>query len=217
MEVDDSKAQFSSGGTARGAAVLGERKVKDFVIHPELERLEPILFDVPMRIDPTMMFPSNGRYEGKNKGISLRTSGQRTTAFHEMQHGIGEIEGFADGSNTKKGAQWALLEAYANVKDTPAYRALRDKKSRYQFVVEEACRRAGVDNLKDAAKQYYEKAAGEVEARDVVGRIELSAEKRKSQAPDLSGSVKYAQDPNGQYIDMLKAMGYTESEISKLR
>lgn len=38
MEVDDSKAQFSSGGTARGAAVLGERKVKDFVIHPELER-----------------------------------------------------------------------------------------------------------------------------------------------------------------------------------
>ncbi len=217
MEVDDSRAQFFPDGTARGTAVSGEQKVKDFLFHPELERLEPELFELPMRIDPTIQHTDAGRYQGKIDGILVGKNTENKTVLHEVQHGIEDIEGFVRGSDTQKAKLWALIEAYENVKNTFAYRALRDKEARYQFVEDEACRRAGVDNLEKAADQYYQKAAGEVEARDVVGRIELSAEKRKSQAPDLSGSVKYAQDPNGQYIDMLKAMGYTESEISKLR
>ena len=213
MEVDDSVVEYFPNGDARGAAPGQGTKVRDFIRHPQLERLEPDIFDLPMQIDPAMKPGTNGQYDGRSRGISVRDGAALSTVLHEIQHGIQEIEGFARGSSLDEGKKWAMLVAYEQVKDTPEYQQLQNSDARFQYVQNKAMEIARMQKLEDAGIIYYANAAGEVEARDTANRANLTAFERSGQKPDLSGNARYGESSFLDYVDMLRDMGYANSEI----
>ncbi|MBD5095116.1 MAG: hypothetical protein HDT26_12760 [Subdoligranulum sp.] len=215
MEVDDSVAEYFPNGDAHGAAPGQGTKVRDFIRHPQLERLEPDIFNLPMQVDPTMKPGTNGQYEGRARGISVKDSTTVNTVLHEIQHGIQEIEGFAQGSNSDQGKKWAMIVAHEQVKDTPEYQQLQNSDARFQYVQNKAMEITGRQTLDKAGFVYYANAAGEVEAQDTANRANLTAFERAGQKPDLSGNARYGESPFLDYIDMLRDMGYANSEMLK--
>ena len=213
MEVDDSVAEYFPNGDARGAAPGQGTKVRDFIKHPQLERLAPGIFDLPMQIDPTLKPGTNGQYEGRSRGISVRDGAALSTVLHEIQHGIQEIEGFARGANSDQGKQWAMIVAHEQVKDTPEYQQLQNSDARFQYVQNKAMEITGMQKIEDAGIIYYANAAGEVEAQDTANRASLTAFERAGQKPDLSGNARYGESPFLDYVAMLRDMGYSSNEM----
>lgn len=209
-EIDDSKAQFYPNGDARGAAPGTRLTVRDFFVHPELEEMEPELFDMPVRIDPTLDPKISAAYLGLDEGIILSPSADKLSMLHELQHGIQDLEGFVSGSNRDWGGKWALVVAYEAAKDEPAFQALTTKEMRFKYLQNKAMEIAKVNTFNDAAYKFYEMAAGEVEARDVEYRAQLDPHAKSITDPDMRGNVLYAENPNSRYIDLMKKLGYTK-------
>lgn len=91
--------------------------LKDFLDHPELYKQYPQLQDVKVIPTPGLMSLSGvkGFYTNGAKELALSPdtlSNMRSTALHEIQHGIQDIEGFSTGANTDvfKSDRWKNLE-----------------------------------------------------------------------------------------------------------
>lgn len=179
-------------------------------MHPELEEMEPELFDMPVQIDPTLDPKISAAYLGLNDGIILSPSADKLSMLHELQHGIQDLEGFVNGSNRDWGGKWALVVAYEAAKGEPAFQALTTKEMRFEYLQNKAMEIAKVNTFDDAAYKFYEMAAGEVEARDVEYRAQLDPHAKSITGPDMRGNVLYAENPNSRYIDLMKKIGYTK-------
>lgn len=210
-ELDDSTARLN------WSVEDGEARLGDVLEHPALFRAHPELAEVRLR---TGNLPENvrGAFDQQNNAIILneKLTGQtKRVLLHEIQDAIQQSEGFARGSNRENSKWHVLLDAYRQVKDTPQYQRLQTPDERWNYVSEQIVQN-GTSFLRQTAQDWYSRAAGETEARDTARRYIYSSEKRAHTRPDLSGEARYSEDAWPQFIDMLREMGYSESEIREM-
>lgn len=121
FEIDDSASRQSdagamgSAGDRRGGGTVGEA-----FDHPELYAAYPELADIPLTSQ--RLGPYNGTYSrddatGRPRmAISDIAQDPRSTALHELQHGVQDVEGFASGGNISQFSDTANpREAYRSL------------------------------------------------------------------------------------------------------
>lgn len=175
----------------------------DLIDAPELFAAYPELQD--LGINFTDNTDGVASYHPGLKEITMPKSLKRDaryakkTLLHEIQHAIQDIEGFAAGGSLdsnraaieevmdimeltedqKKIATISTLSNYSKVVKRPVYDRLLQVSNRngYQSV------REYIESLNGYS--YYKRIAGEVEARDVANRAELTADQRINTRPDI--------------------------------
>ena len=197
FEIPDTAASMRPG-------YIEKSTVGEAIDHPELFKAYPQLADVEFYASPIKKGDIQGMWSGNPNvketfptlQIGQYAKDPRSTALHELQHGVQAMENFAPGGNTfalKKGTPaWAIyqerlaaikkplpLETYAAVagfgndieaakKSYPSY--LKAVKNPSQLVKTEA--------QKYAVEAAYLRSAGEVEARNVQTRAQEGYDKR---------------------------------------
>jgi hypothetical protein len=191
FEIDDSKMKVR--GVLKGAQKLGE-----LIDHPELFKNYPELKNVPVRVSRLPIgkeFKTLGQASGS--GIRLFTrEGKKVldrkelgSLMHEVQHIIQDFEGFAQGGTPeamiRKVEKMKQLLERAKQSDPMYLRAWSSLKSGKislnDFYSLPDVRRYNTKNI--TAEKLYRQLAGEIEARDVVKRLGLSARQRSAIAP----------------------------------
>ena len=210
-ELDDSTARLN------WSVKNGEARLGDVLKHPTLFRAHPELAEVRLR---TGKLPDRvrGKFDRQSNTILLneKLAGQpESVLLHEIQHAIQENEGFAVGSNTENGKWHVLLDAYRQVKDTPQYQRLQTPDERQDYI-ERVFDVLAQPTLEQAGFRRYRRAAGETEAQDTANRADYSAAQRALTRPDLRGEARYSERGYSQAFDMLREMGYSESEIQEM-
>lgn len=152
-------------GAAEGIpAQSGTMKMSELIEHPELYKAYPELADLPVKLD-ILAAKSGGSFHPE-KGIGLKSPGGkeiRSAALHELQHAIQMREKFARGGSFHGEVQKLMNQGFT------------------------------ADIAEKTAFQRYMKQAGEVEARTVQGRLEMSPEALKQKIPTESYDVPIAQ------------------------
>jgi hypothetical protein len=172
----------------------------------------------------------SGGYPDDNIPASI-TLGPRAgfdTLLHETQHGVQDIEGTATGGNVamafgadKNGGAWPIyrdrvkamltpqsLEDYARAAGFDSVEEAKPSYKDYAANINAMKKKGLPDNLDRAAQQssaedYYKRLAGEVEARNVQTRMNMTPEQRRAAPPWTTQDV-----PNDQQIIRLRdAMG----------
>jgi len=180
--------------------------------HPELYAAYPQLREADLNL---MARPTGykGMYQAGSEGspptVTLAPGAlpsMRSTALHELQHGIQDIEGFAKGGNTiglRPGTPaWDIYQERLRAMTTPLDRDTYSKVA--GFGPEGATEKEYRDYLKvikkpsatadRMAQEYgvenaYRRQAGEVEARAVQSRADLTPEELRSKFPVASEDV----------------------------
>ncbi len=158
--------------------------------HPDLFKAYPELKSSPMTLVKDSSAPrGSGSFWSHNNALEIGApdwATGRSVALHELQHGVQNIEKFSPGSNP---------EVYAK-KFEKQLRSDPDWAGVYDF-----------NDLSNKANAYYHMTGGEVEARNVQKRMNLSPVERKLQVPWATQDVPYANqvayDP---LSDMIKAI-----------
>jgi hypothetical protein len=174
-----------------------------FDLYPEL-RFMPVSFNADdMEASPFAI----GAFDRSFNGISLNPiyafkneQDSLSTVLHEIQHAIQQIEGFARGSS-ETGMKAVFAEAN-RIPNTPEARALWGDE-----------RVDAANKIKSAVNQYdktsafkmYQRAAGEIESRDVQARQALTPEQRAAVAPYSSENIA----PEDAIVLYSTARGYT--------
>lgn len=180
-EIDDSKARFTERGSTMNVghiAFLG-----DMIEHADLFEAYPQLRDVPVRI----VEGAGGGWNGQSMTLGVKNLHRfearegMGVLLHEIQHAIQTIEGFAFGASPKP-------------------EALRRMGYGSELDAEIAKLRAGMKQLDDsgwgsaggledadiepvAARNIYQRSAGEIEARNTQARRNMTlAERREDSA-----------------------------------
>lgn len=231
-----------------------EYRLEEILKHDELFEAYPSLRRIKISIED-LPAGTNGRFNPKTNTIELSETLKRVgqnplkrTLFHELQHAIQQLEGFAHGSSPEF---WNLrgLPRYTKEEDIKAYEDAKKKvddlretlpedflkkydkytslmheyagESTNLDLYESAQRlykllqdedKAALDELDDAyweldfafptpsemlASEAYYATAGEIEAREVADRIDMTEEERRANLPkmtDESGRVVFAEN-----------------------
>lgn len=158
-------------------------------------------------------------------GVDTQARIGLSVLMHEIQHAVQEIEGFASGGSPGDVA-WlrpqlrpVLLERTRQIvalMQPPSYelfwgeeRSAHGEKAYAQFLKEwhspQYQRQLSVSCQRAAAAQVYERLAGEVEARDVQQRLQMTADQRSVHPPRV-----FAQGVDGGQSDLVIVMGGQE-------
>ncbi len=167
-EISDRDARIKPEGDTIGQALGGaSATIGDVLDHPRLFAAYPQLAAMPLSLLPSSS-QSRGRASASEVWLreNLSMADARSVLLHELQHGIQNIEGFARGGN---------LEA---VRSTTDYQQLS-----------EYFRRQGVETPDSVAYEVYRRLAGEVEARNVQARLDMTDEDRRMFEPELTADV----------------------------
>jgi hypothetical protein len=209
---NDAKLQFPSMDSMKQWAQSGEMsgKVGDYLNHPQLFDAYPALRDVDLSIDrgrePTGMYRHSLNRVDMTAPADFGTSSQ-SVLLHELQHGIQDRENFSQGGNKVTAAREFPEAARAEAEAFRAQRAARTAgyDEFLSDILEEtdslAARQQYADYLKertgdlsardwdDIGSKLYRRLAGEVEARDVQARMNLTPQQRAAQAPYSSQGI----------------------------
>ena len=114
----------------------------------------------------------------------------RSTSLHEMQHAVQTIEGMSPGGNiTMAFADPRTMEIYnrrmAELKRPSTFEEFQ----RVNRVPEDRAQTAYEEYLKEAAKEYYQRLAGEAEARATQARRDMGPGERAQEYPYASYDV----------------------------
>lgn len=174
-------------------------RLDQFVKHKALFDAYPELKRVKVSFDSNMA--DNGAFYPETFSIKINPKADdvRKTLLHEIQHAVQHIEEFATGGSLnsnisavekvmnimgltedqKKIATISTLSKYSENVKRPVYDKLLklSNQNGYQTVKEY------IESLN--AYSYYERIAGEIEARDVANRADMIAEERKNTRPDI--------------------------------
>lgn len=130
---------------------------------------------------------NNGRLTYGGHGIiaDSKVPSPRSVILHELQHGVQQKEGFGQGGNLGTGKYYKTLEI-ANLEDArdsllATANAQPTDEARQFFASKAAAVDQKIERM--AAKAYYERLSGEVEARNVQARMDLTPEQRRAKAP----------------------------------
>lgn len=211
MEVDDSKATFSPAGE------YGKNgQLSSYLNHPELQRLEPKVFETPVTIRDNLQGGAYGLYGKEGIRLSSKNQDQLGSALHETQHAIQANENFAPGGSVKIGTAALINEAMWQVRELPEYQALKSPNERMRFIIDFINQSKNTSGLQEAARDRYFDISGEVEARDVQQRMQLNNEQRKAIHPDTSGTVTDPSMVRSNLFDSLLEIGYPRDTAIQL-
>lgn len=217
VEIDDSGARLKNIQDGAGMAV--DAKLGDILDHPVLYANYPeakdidVLYVVDSRIGTHGAPGPGGSYSAEKNLLDLRardTAGARKTILHELAHAIQEREGFARGGspdtlpaiNLKTLHEISPVLSWAYGEFHPTYRRLNKDVTPDQRAEGEALARSegkeGIDravaNTIEAERKLgqdraYRRLAGEIEARDVAARADLTASERRTTPPYSSENI----------------------------
>jgi hypothetical protein len=187
-------------------------KAQEFIEHPELFQAYPELANYAFReLEPThkkFTAPQNayGFYSPGQKTVTVNTDApfKRSTALHELQHAIQEIEGWQGGSSPEEMALKIFQRDQAKddvrilERSVNGMRSSDPVKYASQIQVEEQMLKKAQDEL-NKTKQLegetdpydaYRKVSGEEEARMVQARRDYPEEKLAERPPFLDYEAK---------------------------
>ena len=180
-------------------------KAQEFIEHPELFQAYPELANYAFReLEPThkkFTAPQNayGFYSPGQKTITVNTDAplRRSTALHELQHAIQEIEGWQGGSSPQEMAARLADREIAKTREMDLLQSIEDMQktlppSANNLILTEGQK---LKNIQDFLKQTrrlegerdpynaYRRVSGEEEARMVQARQPYSEEKLAERPP----------------------------------
>lgn len=166
-------------------------KLSDVIDAPELFKAYPHLKDVRIETDAIMNdMPSNGEYNAKTNTITIHADELKymnSILNHEIQHAIQSIEGFDRGGSPRL-VRGEIKKRLAEV--TKKIRQLRaeGKEDEAKAIVE---KNRGLYNAYQANDDYnsYKSLAGEVEARNVQERMNMTPEERRKTLAESTEDV----------------------------
>lgn len=166
-------------------------KLSEVIDAPELFKAYPQLKDVRIETDAIMNdMPSNGEYNAKTNTITIHADELKymnSILNHEIQHAIQSIEGFDRGGSPRL-VRGEIKKRLAEV--TKQIRQLRaeGKEDEAKAIVE---KNRGLYNAYQANDDYnsYKSLAGEVEARNVQERMNMSPEERRKTLAESTEDV----------------------------
>ena len=166
-------------------------KLSDVIDAPELFKAYPHLKDVRIDTDAIMNdMPSNGEYNAKTNTITIHADELKymnSILNHEIQHVIQSIEGFDRGGSPRL-VRGEIKKKLAEV--TKQIRQLRaeGKEDEAKAIVE---KNRGLYNAYQANDDYnsYKSLAGEVEARNVQERMNMTPEERRKTLAESTEDV----------------------------
>ena len=166
-------------------------KLSDVIDAPELFKAYPHLKDVRIETDAIMNdMPSNGEYNAKTNTITIHADELKymnSILNHEIQHVIQSIEGFDRGGSPRL-VRGEIKKRLAEV--TKQIRQLRaeGKEDEAKAIVE---KNRGLYNAYQANDDYnsYKSLAGEVEARNVQERMNMTSEERRKTLAESTEDV----------------------------
>lgn len=197
--------------------------LQDILDHPELYKQYPELKNSKLQLVQNEGFL--GSYSRKTKTISIteKAINDKSVLLHEIQHAIQEKEGFARGGNAeemldvvKKTFKEKLPLAEKNLNDLIKKRAIEND-PKYDGLIKN--QQQLVNQIKKALDKYnagpeevalYKKLAGEVEARDVQARMNLTTEQRATILPYQSQGIPVKDQ-------IVRFDGETQASVSKGR
>lgn len=166
-------------------------KLSKVIDAPELFKAYPQLKDVRIETDAIMNdMPSNGEYNAKTNTITIHADELKymnSILNHEIQHVIQSIEGFDRGGSPRL-VRGEIKKRLAEV--TKLIRQLRaeGKEDEAKAIVE---KNRGLYNAYQANDDYnsYKSLAGEVEARNVQERMNMTPEERRKTLAESTEDV----------------------------
>lgn len=166
-------------------------KLSDVIDAPELFKAYPHLKDVRIETDAIMNdMPSNGEYNAKTNTITIHADELKymnSILNHEIQHAIQSYEGFDRGGSPRL-VRGEIKKRLAEV--TKQIRQLRaeGKEDEAKALVE---KNRGLYNAYQANDDYnsYKSLAGEVEARNVQERMNMTPEERRKTLAESTEDV----------------------------
>lgn len=166
-------------------------KLSDVIDAPELFKAYPQLKDVRINTDAIMNdMPSNGEYNSKTNTITIHADELKymnSILNHEIQHVIQGIEGFAKGGSPRL-VRGEVKKKFNEV--TKQIRQLRaeGKEDEAKALVE---KNRGLYNAYQKNDDYnsYKSLAGEVEARNVSARLNMTSEERRKTLAESTEDV----------------------------
>lgn len=144
--------------------------------HEDLFKQYPDLAYTQLEVDPKMV-SAQGQYDPHANKITLSENimndleGRKSTLLHEIQHAIQEKEGFSRGGNIEEFASEGsgnMMSLYKELFD-PNISSQRKKEVRLL-----------IDQAKKGAVDKYRNLAGEVESRNVQGRMNMTDAERQA-------------------------------------
>lgn len=169
-------------------------RLGDLLDHSELYKNYPDIADIKVTLDSTRKAGS-GSFNPQTNTITISGNpfSQKDLFLHEVQHAIQQIEGFASGGNPNNMAasNSVLLQTYENEFNQIEKQLSRVTDSKKSIELENRLMELDgkISSLKNAGLGAYKRLAGEVEARDVEERMNLSPEQRASTQPLVSQNI----------------------------
>jgi hypothetical protein len=161
---------------------------------------------------------AGGEYDPERNIISLRRGLSKKQVkemlLHEMQHAIQQREEFNQGSSPEAAAVFIFNSAYANIKDTDAFKKLKTPQERMYMIVNYAEKR-GEKSLGQQAFRVYFRNYGETEARYVAKRMEMNEEELRKTPIFNDGYVYSVNKIASQFVDNLREIGYNQKQIDE--
>lgn len=166
-------------------------KLSDVIDAPELFKAYPQLKDVRIETDAIMNdMPSNGEYNSKTNTITIHADELKYMIGilnHEIQHAIQNIEGFAKGGSPRL-VRGEVKKRFDEV--TKQIRQLRaeGKEDEAKALIE---KNRGLYNAYQKNDDFnsYKSLAGEVEARNVSARLNMTPEERRKSLAESTEDV----------------------------
>lgn len=166
-------------------------KLSKVIDAPELFKAYPQLKDVRIETDAIMNdMPSNGEYNSKTNTITIHADELKYMngiLNHEIQHAIQDIEGFARGGSPR------LIRGEVKKKLNDVTKQIRQlraegKEDEAKALVE---KNRGLYNAYQKNDDYnsYKSLAGEVEARNVSARLNMTPEERRKTLAESTEDV----------------------------
>ena len=166
-------------------------KLSKVIDVPELFKAYPQLKDVRIETDAIMNdMPSNGEYNSKTNTITIHADELKymnSILNHEIQHAIQDIEGFAKGGSPR------LVRGEVKKKLNEVTKQIRQlraegKEDEAKALVE---KNRGLYNAYQKNDDYnsYVSLAGEVEARNVSARLNMTPEERRKTLAESTEDV----------------------------
>ena len=166
-------------------------KLSNAIDAPELFKAYPQLKDVRIDTDAIMNdMPSNGEYNSKTNTITIHADELKYMngiLNHEIQHAIQDIEGFAKGGSPR------LVRGEVKKKLNEVTKQIRQlraegKEDEAKALVE---KNRGLYNAYQKNDDYnsYKSLAGEVEARNVSARLNMTPEERRKTLAESTEDV----------------------------
>ena len=166
-------------------------KLSDVIDAPELFKAYPQLKDVRIETDAIMNdMPSNGEYNSKTNTITIHADELKymnSILNHEIQHAIQDIEGFAKGGSPRL-VRGEVKKRFDEVTKQIKQLRAEGKEDEAKALIE---KNRGLYNAYQKNDDYnsYKSLAGEVEARNVSARLNMTPEERRKSLAESTEDV----------------------------